>query len=291
MYELIMANDQCGYIDSPTKVGVLKLSPREVLLIDSGSDKDAGKKVLRALNEAELTPTAMFLTHSHADHIGGSRLIATRAAIPAYARGIEADFTRHPLLESAFLYGGNPPAALGSKFLRAEASPCAELSELVLPKDAQILSLPGHIFEMCGLLADNAAFIADCVSSPATLQKYHISFVFDVAAQLRTLDSLPDIPAEIFISAHAEPTRDIRPLSELNKAKIFEIAELILKLSAEPTTFEELLARLFSHYSLNMDISQYVLVGSSVRSYLSYLSEKGELEYEFCDNRMMWHRR
>ena len=45
MYELIQASPCCYYIQSPAKIGIVKLSETEVCLIDSGNDKEAGKKV------------------------------------------------------------------------------------------------------------------------------------------------------------------------------------------------------------------------------------------------------
>ena len=37
-----------------------------------------------------------------------------------------------------------------------------------------------------------------------------------------------------------------------------------------------------------MDYNQYVLVGSTVRSYLSWLHDRGEAAAEIADNRLVW---
>ena len=37
-----------------------------------------------------------------------------------------------------------------------------------------------------------------------------------------------------------------------------------------------------------MNFEQYVLVGSTVRSYLSYLRDTGRIEPSFQDNRLVW---
>ena len=44
MYELIQITDQSYYIQSPTSICLVKLDAENVCLIDSGNDKDAGKK-------------------------------------------------------------------------------------------------------------------------------------------------------------------------------------------------------------------------------------------------------
>ena len=37
-----------------------------------------------------------------------------------------------------------------------------------------------------------------------------------------------------------------------------------------------------------MNPNQYVLIGSTVRSYLSYLYDEGKLVFEFKENKMYW---
>ena len=41
MYELIQISDRSYYIQSPAKIGLVKLDDTNVCLIDSGNDKDA----------------------------------------------------------------------------------------------------------------------------------------------------------------------------------------------------------------------------------------------------------
>ena len=50
MYELIQVGEHTYYIDCPAKMGVYCTSDTEAILIDSGNDKDAGKKVKKILD-------------------------------------------------------------------------------------------------------------------------------------------------------------------------------------------------------------------------------------------------
>lgn len=50
MYELIQASGCSYYIESPAKIGLVKIGDDEVCLIDSGSDKDASRKVRQILD-------------------------------------------------------------------------------------------------------------------------------------------------------------------------------------------------------------------------------------------------
>ena len=50
MYELIQVSEMSYYIQSPAKIGLVKLNDTDVCLIDSGNDKDAGRKIRQILD-------------------------------------------------------------------------------------------------------------------------------------------------------------------------------------------------------------------------------------------------
>lgn len=75
MYELIPITEQSYYIQSPVRIGLVRLDGQNVCLIDSGNDKDAGRKVRKILDERGWRLTAIYNTHSNADHIGGNRYL------------------------------------------------------------------------------------------------------------------------------------------------------------------------------------------------------------------------
>lgn len=291
MYELRQVAPNSYYIQSPAKIGLYRLSETEVCLIDSGNDKDAGRKVRQLLDTNGWKLTAIYNTHSNADHIGGNRYLQTQIGCKIYAPGIECDFTRHPVLEPAFLYGGYPCKDLRHKFLMAQESDALPLTPEVLPAGFTLFPLPGHFFSMVGFRTpDDVVYLADCLSSKETLDKYQIGFIYDVGAYLETLEKVKTMQARIFVPAHAAPTEDIAPLAQYNIDKVQEIAGTILELCREPLGFEELLQKLFTHYGLTMTFEQYVLVGSTVKSYLSWLKDSGKLTAQFCDNRLLWQR-
>ncbi|MCI8943754.1 MAG: MBL fold metallo-hydrolase [Oscillospiraceae bacterium] len=292
MYELIPLSQRSCYIQSPAKIGLVRLEGPEVCLIDSGSDKDAGRRVRQHLDANGWRLTAIYNTHSNADHIGGNKYLQGQTGCRIYAPGIECAFTRHPVLEPSFLYGGYPCKEMRHKFLMAQESDALELTAECLPEGLESIPLPGHFFDMVGFRTeDGVVYLADCLSSRETLDKYQIGFLYDVAAYLETLERVKAMEAKWFVPAHAEVSEDVSALAQYNIDKVLEIAEKITGICQGPLCFEAILQRLFSAYGLTMNFQQYVLVGSTVRSYLAWLKDGGRLEALFEDNMLLWRRK
>ena len=289
MFELIQVSERSYYIQSPAKIGLVRIEDKNVCLIDSGNDKDAGRKVRRILNENGWNLTAIYNTHSNADHIGGNKYLQSQTGCRIYAPGIEAAFTKYPVLEPSFLYGGYPCKDLRHKFLLAQESNAELLTKNDLPDGFEIIPLPGHFFDMVGFRTpDNIVFLADCLSSTETLDKYQIGYIYDVGEYIKTLEFVKTMKAKLFIPAHANATENIADLAQSNINKVFEIADKIVTICKEPVCFETILQQLFNEYDLKMNIEQYVLVGSTVRSYLSWLKDNGKLCVCFENNMMLW---
>jgi len=289
MYELVQAAEHTYYMECPAKVGIVETAPGEVVLIDSGGDRSAAKKLRNHLDARGWQLKAIYLTHSHADHAGGCRPLQNATGCKVYAPGAEQAFTQWPWLEPTVLYGGYPPNELRHKFLVAQASDAQALTPDTLPQGWETIELPGHFFHMVGYRTpDDVVFLADCLSSETTLAKYRVSFVYDVAAYLRTLEAVAQMQARLFVPAHASATDDIAPLARKNIATTYEVADDVVSLCAEPKGFDDLLAEVFTHYDLPMNFEQHALVGHSVRSYLSYLASEGRVHPLIKDDRWLW---
>ena len=286
--ELIQCGERTYYIKNPTNIGIYRVDNENVYLIDSGNDKDAGKKILKIIDEQGFKVKGIINTHSHADHIGGNKLIQDRTNCEILAYGIEKSFIQSPILEPSLLYGSYPFADLQNKFLFAKESNVKSL-ENNLPDELEYFSLKGHFFDMIGIkTSDDVYFLADSLFSEGTINKYHLCYIYNVKEFLNTLDFLENLHGKLYIPSHAEATNDITQLININRKNINEIVSKIFDFCKTEKTFEEILQYIFSEYNLTMNINQYVLIGSTTKAYLSYLIDQDMLIYYFKDNKMYW---
>ena len=286
--ELVKVGEKTYYIKNATNIGIYKIDDNNVYLIDTGNDKNAGKKILKIVDEQGWNVKGIITTHSNADHIGGNKVIQDRTNCTILAYNIEKSFTEFPILESSFLYGGYPFKDIRNKFLLAKESVVTPI-ENNLPEGLEYFALKGHFFDMIGIkTSDNVYFLADSLFSEETITKYHLFFIYDVREFLNTLEYLYTLNGSLYIPSHCEATSDISSLIELNRNKVNETMNKIYNTCEKEKTFEEILKYIFDEYNLTMNGNQYVLVGSTIKSYLSYLFDENKLSYEFKNNKMLW---
>ena len=84
---------------------------------------------------------------------------------------------------------------------------------------------------------------------------------------------------------------EYRALAAYNIGKVHEVADRVLSICSEPSSTETIIQKLFRAYGLRMDFQQYALVGSTIRSYLSWLHDSGSLSVSFDSGMLLWERR
>ncbi len=286
--ELIKVGERTYYIKNATNIGIYKTDNTNVYIIDSGNDKEAGKKILKIINEQGWTIKGIINTHSNADHIGGNKVIQDRTNCEILCFNIEKSFTEFPILEPSFLYGGYPFKDIRNKFLLAKESAVKNIDGN-LPEGLEYFTLKGHFFDMIGIkTSDNVYFLADSLFSEETINKYHLFFIYDVKEYLNTLEFLRTLNGNLYIPSHCEATNSIENLIELNKNKINEIMDKIFNFCKNNITFEDILKLIFDEYKLTINANQFVLIGSTIKSYLSYLYDNDRIEFIFENNKMIW---
>mgnify|MGYP004651366127 FL=1 len=286
--ELTKLGEKTYCIQNPTNIGIYKLDDEKVCLIDTGNDKESGRKILKIINEQNWQVECIINTHSNADHVGGNKFIQDRTNCKILSSKIETAIINNPELEPALLYGAMPLNELNNKFLLAKESNC-QVIDNNLPEGLEYFTLKGHFIDMIGIkTSDNIYFLGDSIFSEETINKYHIFFIYDVEKYLQTLDFLETLNGTFYIPSHVKPLTDLKELIKLNKNKINEICNAILNACQNPTTTEEIIKNIFDTYNLEININQYALLGSTIKSYLTYLNNQNRVEYFFKDNLLYW---
>ena len=87
--ELKQVGEKTYYIENNTNIGIYLVDDKHVFLIDTGNDKEAGKKILKIVTEQGWEVVGIISTHSNADHVGGNKVIQERTNCKIYSYGIE----------------------------------------------------------------------------------------------------------------------------------------------------------------------------------------------------------
>lgn len=288
MFELIKLAENTWYMPAPTNVGFWLYAENEVCLIDCGDRTTAGAALENAAAHGWKI-TKLFLTHSHTDHTSGAAWLREQTGCEVYAPGISAAAVKHSFLIATTLYGGHPSPDMCSKFLLPPPCECAELAPADMPAGLEALRLDGHDMAQAAYrTADNIWFTADAVISASALSKHRISFIYDIETHLDSLERLAQTDGEVFVPSHDQPCSDIRPLVRENISAVQDVSRDILEWCREPKTIDELISLALEKYNIRLYLMQYLLVGQTVRSYVSWLQEHEKLAAVYEGTRLLF---
>ena len=272
-------------------------------LIDSGTDEHDAERIYNALCgicRGPFTLKAVICTHSHADHAGGCAFFARTARCGIWMPYLEKGSMENTLLQSSVAWGGSPLPELRTPYYVPEQ---CDITRTVSEKDKieledgkiiTFLPLPGHYFGMLGVVCTvtdgkRVLFAGDAVFSRNVIGKFSIPFMLDPGAFKQTLDMLCSFDAVWYVPSHGAPVRRIQETAEMNKMAVLETEICITDiLEKKPMTAEELLAAVADRNCIPMKVAQYVLIGSTIRSYLSYLYAEKRVSFRIENNRMIW---
>ncbi|HZU68180.1 MAG TPA: MBL fold metallo-hydrolase [Ktedonobacteraceae bacterium] len=300
--QLIQLHENVWVIQGGANIGVIVRDGR-CLVIDSGMDKDAGRDILNQLKRLNLTPTALLVTHAHADHFGGAHYLVRQTGLKVYATRVEASVMAGPILEPLYLFSGaQPPRELQHKFLLAKPCPAdvilAGNEQVVDDIPVEVISLPGHSTEQVGVAFGETLFTGDAFLIPEILDKHRIPFYTDVQAGLMTLATLKT-RVESFKQIVAGHGAIATSAGQANHAIDYMAARLEAILdqirfalsNGDARTGAAILSSVATALGAEIStLSQYVLYNTTLQSALSTLYTANEIAPVFQENQLLWRR-
>jgi len=307
---LLKLTEHISIFTLPTNIGIIALPANDgttsIYIIDSGNIDSHGKMIHSLINERFKNPEikAVMNTHYHADHSGGNSYLEDATGCAVWASKGEAAIIENPKIGNSLFWGGTPIHEIQSRYLLAKPSKVTRVfrgEEQFIIKEgeaeikAQVISLPGHDFEQIGFLftdSDNQSvfFLGDAISGRNVIKKYWIQYLLNETETKQTLMKISQIKADFYIPGHGDFVTDIEGLSELNIIAILETENMILDELSTPKSWEELLKAVADRSKITMGVTQYVLIGGTLHSYLTGLYEEGKITYKIENNRMTWQR-
>lgn len=305
---VINISDCIYYISGPTNIGIIeeRLSDTKsnLYMIDSGCNTDDGKRIFTEITEyfsqKDITIKAIINTHSHADHCGANNYIQQKTNCEIWITENEQGSLINPFLQPIISWGGNPLPEINSSYYVAEKTVPNKIinpnEKLTLINGIKIsfINLPGHYFEMVGILCENdnnkkVLFASDGIFGRKNIGKYWIPFLYDVKEFKNSLDTISSLNADFCIPGHGEPTSQIEETVELNKIAIISNEQCILEaLKYKEQTQEDILKYVADKNEINLHIAQYMLIGCTIKAYLTFLYNEGKISYHIKENKMYW---
>lgn len=268
----------------------------QALLVDTGLDKEYGRKIRRALEALALEPIVILSTHSHADHVGGNAyLLRQFPDAQVWAPEIEAELIRTPYLEPVYLFhGAKPLPELTGKWLQAPAS---AVHRVVEPGEVQVgeatirlIDVRGHAHRQLAVEVDDVLLATDSVFGSETLAKYAIPFAQDVIGQLRAFEVVSEHPARLLLPGHGAPTTDLTAIAAANRRAVLSAAEAVVAACDGGSTEEVMAGATRSLGVVVDDLPRYHLDYCVVSAHLARARELGEVECRLVDGRLAWSR-
>ncbi|MCA1059456.1 MBL fold metallo-hydrolase [Rossellomorea aquimaris] len=266
------------------------------LLIDSGLDDSAMRKVIRILEEERLPLDYCIITHAHTDHFGGARHLKKKYNIPVFAPKLERAIMENPILEPIYLFNGAMPIKdLRNKFLEGQAVEVdEELStgnNSIGPFSFDVIDLPGHSYSQVGVLVEHILFAADSYFGSETLKKHVIPFIVDADQTLESLEKLLHISCKGAIPGHGSFEENIiqtvKENVELHEDRMNALVGLVNE-SPNGDTFDHIMKRYLDLLGIKVaNVGQWLLFRTSVTAYLTSLERKKHLSFSIRENELI----
>lgn len=293
--DLIPLSDNVYALLGGVNAAIVVNPENEALLVDTGGDKEYGRRLKRACGDLGVTPVAILNTHSHADHYGGNDFLVRNFDLPVYAPPFEASIMTSPYLEPVYLFNGaKPPPELQSKWLLAKPSKPDETIEFGEMEpfgiSLETIDTSGHAHTHVSVKVGDVLLAADAVFGESALSKYPLPFGQDVGRQMESARKVTGVGVRVVLPGHGEATEEVDALVAQNLAAFERAADAVADACMGVDTATVLSASCEGLGITMNDLPRYYLNLCTVQAYLSFLRETGRVRLELQGNTLRWER-
>ena len=282
--------DNIGYEPSAVNIGVIE-TKSELHVVDTGLDNSAINRVIKQSNKPI---RGAFITHHHADHMGGCRKLQIGFNAKIFSPKFEREFFTAPYLEPFSIFGGAvPPKFLRSKHLQAKAIQKVEnAQENTL---VTVVETPGHSPDHYAYLFEDIIFAGDSVFTEQTIEKYKLLFAVNPEQAVNSLMKLREVNFDVMILGHGELQESkSEALSSIDRTKESYLAskETILETVGESMKFSNYTEACLKTLGIDLIVAergviQFYLYRVSLLGYLSNFIDAKILELNTVPDGLM----
>ena len=300
-------------IPGTTNVGVITNENEasvEVYLIDSGCTEIDGEYVLDVLKAffeqsgQSFTIKAIITTHGHADHCGAHNYLGEQTGCEFWASKHEQGAMETPIIQGTVLWGGYPPHEMRTLFFMPSPT---NINKFITKDDVITLSgnrsisfmeLNGHSYEALAVIINGknghkVIFPGDNIFPRNEIINHWIPLILNPVEYMASLDKLCELEkVDWCIPSHGDfLKRNINEAAELNKIAIISTRTCILDSlkTKKRLTAEEIVKYVADKNGMELSLSQYALVQSTVKSYISVMHDAREIKMEVDNNKLYFY--
>lgn len=275
--ELKKVTDDIFYIEDPTNIPII-ISNNGVFVVDTGMDKDKGKKIRKIIEELSLRPTYLILSHHHADHTGGAKYLKEYFNLKIISSKNEKVFIENPMLEPIYLSeGAIPMDEFLGKWVKAEGVLVDLTTDDFNVGDFEFLDLKGHSLGMIGVRKGRFIFASDSFFSKEIVDKHIVPYFHDFDQFIFHLEELKDMDCDLILPSHGTlyTKEDAIDTINYNLTRIKEVESAVVEAIKTPKTLSQVMQTL--NLQVN-DVVVFTLIESSIKSILHSHINRGTAE-------------
>lgn len=283
--ELIPVKGNTYYIVGRQLMPVYRVDETNCILMDPGR-KNEREGIEAALAKAGLHPAGILITHMHYDHHeNSSYFIKKYGSLLAMTRQ-DAELCRDFVSLRNHLYTFSP--GLLHEQERLSGLIC-HTDYPILPNETKIhfagadfgvLHTPGHSpSHACFITPDDVCFAGDCLMTEEDLAVANMPFVFDLAEDLRSKQTLVESKHDYYLFSHLGVRQgSLQELLEKNLQLIDKVLETFLRNVPAPRSLCEIYAAVNTELDMHTGHPlRHFYLERYLRPYLDYLVDERKL--------------